>query len=363
MTSSRKPIRVLVADNVATTRALLVQLLATDPDLVVVAVARDGREALEAAERLAPDVIVMDVGMPNMDGFEATRRIMNRAPAPVVIITASMAPGAMHVTMEALACGALTALPTPPGPFSPRFEEEGRRFVRTVKAMSEVKVVRRWSRVEGSGSRPPGITAPELSRAAAPRAGGIPRVSAIGLAASTGGPAALARVLERLPADLPVPLLVVQHISMGFTEGFARWLGGGTALRVKVAEEREVAVPGTVYIAPSDRHLTVLQSGHTALLTSAPVEGFRPSATALFGSMAAAFGAGMVAVVLTGMGSDGAAALPAVRRAGGYIVAQDEASSVIFGMPRAAIAEGLVDAVVPLSTMSDKLRELTGWPS
>jgi len=348
----RSMIRVLVVEDSPTTRALLVRLFRDDPDIDVAGEAKDGLEAIELARRLRPDVIVMDVMMPGIDGFEATKRIMFDAPTPVVIVSTTVATREIAISLEALRAGALTVLSKPVGPSEPDFEAQAQKFVRKIKAMSQVKVVRRWP-----DARPSTHEGASEVREIAPRSAERARIVAI--AASTGGPAALHRVLSELPASLPVPILVVQHISSGFTEGLARWLDAGSRLGVKVAEEGEPLAPGTVYLAPTDFHLGVSARRSIELSDAPPIDGFRPSATHLFASVARIHGASSFAVVLTGMGSDGVEGLREVRRVGGSILAQDEETSVVFGMPGATIAAGLADATLPISMIATRVVEST----
>jgi two-component system chemotaxis response regulator CheB len=339
-------IRVLVVDDSATARGLLVKILQSDREIQIVGEAADGVEAVALTQRLRPDLVTMDIHMPRLDGLEATREIMITAPTPIVIVTASTRAREVAKSMELLALGALDVLIKPPGPAAPGFEDEARRLVDVVKTMAQVKVVRRWRAVP---SAPP--------RRARPRQG-APKVRVVAIAASTGGPAALHDLLENLPGDLPASVLIVQHIAHGFTAGLAAWLGLGTALCVKVAEEGEPLAPGTVYCAPEDRHLDVTPRGTVALSSAPPVGGFRPSGTFLFEAAARTFGASAVAVILTGMGDDGVAGLHAVRQAGGRVIAQDQASSAVFGMPGAAVAAGLADEVLPPDEIATRLVEL-----
>lgn len=337
-------IRVLVADDSHTARALLVEILRSDPGVQVVGEAADGVEAVEMTCRLRPDVVTMDIRMPKLDGFEATRRIMVEAPTPIVIVTGSMDVREVETSMHALKAGALTILAKPAGPESPEFEAEAKRFVATVKAMSAVKVVRRW---------------PERAPAACPRTQEAGRAGVVAIAASTGGPAALARILSELPGDFPLPILVVQHIASGFVEGFAAWLNTAGGLRVKVAEHGEPLAPRTVYLAPDDGHLGIAPGRNTIVVSrTGPIGGFRPSATYLFESVAKAFGAAAISVVLTGMGRDGVEGLRAMRAAGARVIAQDQETCVVFGMPGAAIESGVVDVTLPLGAIALRLREL-----
>jgi two-component system chemotaxis response regulator CheB len=338
---------ILVAEDSATARALIVEILRSDPEIQVVGEARDGAEAVALAQSLKPDVITMDIRMPRLDGFQATKEIMITAPTPVVIVTASDQARDVETAMHALRAGAVAVLNKPSGLGSPRFEEDARNLTATVKAMSQVKVVRHW--------RPrPG--APQPADADPVRARGV-RGQVVAIATSTGGPAALARLLAGLPGDFPAPILVVQHITTGFTSGLAAWLDSVCDLRVKIGQSGEALAPSTVYLAPDDRHLGVAGRATVTLSAGPPVGGFRPAGTALFESVARGFGNTAVAVILTGMGEDGVEGLRAVRQAGGLVVAQDERTSVVFGMPGAAVAAGLADLVLPLDAIAGRLVE------
>jgi two-component system chemotaxis response regulator CheB len=338
-------IRVLVAEDSRTTGALLLEILSGDPELQVVGLAKNGVEAVELTRRLRPDVVTMDIHMPDMDGLTATKEIMVATPTPIVIITGSSGAAGVEGSMHALRAGALEVLLKPPGPGMSGFEEAARNLLATVKAMAHVKVVRHWR----AGRRP--STAPET---ASPR----PSSSVVAVATSTGGPATLHRLCHDLPGDFPAPILVVQHLSPGFAGGLVSWLNTACNLKVKLAEQGEVLLPHTVYVAPDDYHLGATSQGRAVLSDAPPIGGFRPSATFLFESVARAFGSAAVAVILTGMGDDGVAGLAAVRWQGGRVIAQDEKSSVVFGMPGAAIAAGLADEVASLDTLAARLAEM-----
>jgi two-component system, chemotaxis family, protein-glutamate methylesterase/glutaminase len=333
-------VRVLVVDDSPTTRLLLTSILGSDEEIEVVGQAADGLEAVAMVKRLRPDIVTMDVQMPKLDGFAATKRIMVEAPTPI-LITTSVDPRALSVSLEAVRAGALAVQAKPGDPAAPGFEEEASELVRQVKAMSRVKVVRHHAWPASAPADP----APQRSSAAS-----LQDVTAevIAIAASTGGPAALHRILTTLTADFPVPILVVQHISRGFGPGFASWLDKASPLRVKPAEEGEALQGGTVYLAVDDHHLGVTASRRIHLSAAAPVGGFRPSGTVLFESVAAVFGRRAVAVILTGMGRDGVDGLRAIRRAGGRTIAESESTAVVYGMPAAAVHAGLADLVLPL---------------
>jgi two-component system chemotaxis response regulator CheB len=346
-------IRILLAEDSPTARVLLTDVLQADAELKVIGVAKDGAEAVVMTKQLLPNVIVMDFHMPEMNGLDATTQIMIEAPTPIVIVTASVDAREVAVSMNALRAGALTVMAKPVGPGSPDFEESARQFRATVKAMSQVKVVRRWA-----ASRP-SLQPPRPAPSDAPR--GPARILAVGT--STGGPAALYRILSELPANFPLPILVVQHIAHGFVEGFAAWLNTGTPLEIKMGRHGEVLAPGCVYLAHDDRHLGLLDRNTLAISSTPPIGGFRPSASFLFESVGRLYGPGAVAVVLTGMGQDGLEGLRVVREMGGRIVAQDEESSIVFGMPGAAIAAGLADFTLPLSAIAFRLRQIVSEKS
>lgn len=338
-------IRVLIADDSATVRELLTAILESESRVKVVGQAKDGREAVAMALELRPDLITMDVTMPALDGLEATKEIMVQAPTPILIVSSHAGQGQVELSLSALRAGALMVLPTPSGPSSQSYDDQCRHLIAMVVAMSQVKVVRRWGKPE---------SAPPRSAPSRPRRK-TPRLRLVTMAASTGGPAALQGLLAGLPPDFPVPVLVVQHIAPDFVHGLARWLTTNCTLHVKVAEEGERAQPRTVYLAPDDRHLTVGSDLRVRLSSAAPVAGFRPSATMLFESAARALGSSVAAVILTGMGSDGVAGLHEVHARGGLVLAQEESSCVVYGMPREAVAAGVVDAVLPPAEIANRL--------
>ena len=358
-------IRALLAEDSPTARVLLTELLQADRDIEVVGVARDGAEAVAMTKRLSPSVVVMDLHMPEMNGFDATKRIMSEAPTPIVLVTASADAREVAVSMHALRAGALTVLPKPTGPANPDFEEIARQFRAAVKSMAQVKVVRRWATVRPSSDAPvrPVSQAPARTFSEAPvhavptNLGAAPaRIVAVG--ASTGGPAALYRVFSDLPGDFPIPILVVQHIAHGFVDGFAAWLATGTRLAVRVATHGEPLLPRTIYLARDDQHLGLLDHHSIAVSSAPPVGGFRPSASFLFESVGRLFGKGTVAVVLTGMGQDGLEGMRVVRAHGGRIIAQDEETSIVFGMPGVVVEAGLADYTLPLSAIPLRLRQI-----
>jgi two-component system, chemotaxis family, protein-glutamate methylesterase/glutaminase len=342
-------IRVLVAEDSPTLRILIRRTLENDPEILVVGEAADGEEAIALCRRLNPDIVTMDIHMPRMDGYEAIRHIMAETPRPIVVLTSTESDISLGTTYKAIQVGALMVIRKPKA--MPGVDPEADNLISQIKAMADVKVVRRnrWSQMDR-----PKMT----GKTVMPRSSHVEPVRLVAIGASTGGPPALQTILSRLPAGFPAPILVVQHISRNFINGLATWLKETTPLQVRVAQPYEKLKPGTVYLAPDEKHLTITAEGSLWLNSMPLVDGHCPSATVLFESAAAAKGPETAGVILTGMGSDGARGLKALHDAGGYTIAQDEASCIIFGMPKEAVAMGAVNEVLPLNMISHRLREL-----
>jgi two-component system chemotaxis response regulator CheB len=333
-------IKILVVDDSPTVRYTLQLILESDPELKVMGFAANGQEALRCALELRPDLITMDVLMPGIDGIEATRLIMEQCPTPLIIVSAHNSDPEMAIGFNALQAGALQVVDKPTNAFAPESADERAALIATVKLMSEVRVVRRRFALPRRTS-----AAPETDVAAQPI-----RIVAIG--ASTGGPAALNTLLSALPADFPTPIALVQHITPGFTNGLATWLQSGCRLPVRVVQPGERLRPGVVFVAPDGSHLSVENGGWLGLATSAPVNHVRPSVNVLFHSVGQIYGAAAVGILLTGMGEDGASGLRTIRQHGGVTIGQDEATSVVYGMPKAAAELDACSTILPLEQIA-----------
>jgi two-component system, chemotaxis family, protein-glutamate methylesterase/glutaminase len=337
-------IRILVVEDSITVRKHLCEVLATDRQFEVVAETGDGKQAIELCYRLRPDVVTMDMMLPVMSGLSATEYIMAHCPTPILIVSSSTNRGKLFKTYDALAAGALDVLEKPPGDETDAAWE--RRFIAAVKLISRVRVITHPRARLGHLGRAPAL------EALAPHT--RQRGAIVALGASTGGPGAIVQILRALPSPFSVPLLLVMHIAEPFATAFADWLDGQTGHRVRYAREDEPIGAGSVIMAPPAFHLTVRD--RRVRLTAGPERhSCRPSVDVLFESIAAEHGPAAVACLLTGMGRDGAAGLLQVRRAGGVTIAQDEATSVVYGMPREAVLIGAAEHILPLGDIAPAL--------
>lgn len=344
-------INVLIADDSASVRLFLSQLLSADPDIEVVGTAGDGEEVLEAVARLRPDVITMDVHMPRMNGLIATRRIMETVPTPIVIVSGNLDSEEVATTFHALDAGAVAALPRPHGTGHPDHEGEAKSFVQTVKLMAEVKVVRRWAR-PADVPPPKYVPRPSIAKAQA-------EIGVVAIGASTGGPQVIHTILDGLPRDFPVPILIVQHMAAGFLEGFVAWLSGTSGVVPRLPVDGERLLPGRAYIAPDGCHMEVTVDRTIALRRTPPENGLRPSVAALFRSVARVYGEKTVGVLLTGMGTDGAQELRLMKEQGAVTIVQDPESSVVHGMPGEALKLGAAMYTLPPEAIVAVLKRLT----
>jgi two-component system chemotaxis response regulator CheB len=347
-------IKVLVVEDSPTVKELLVNILSSDPEIRVVGTANNGEEAIEATILHKPDVITMDIHMPKMDGFEATRRIMETKPVPIVIVTGSSDAREVSTSFKAMEAGAVSVVPKPGGITLPDYEARAKELIQTVKLMSEVKVVRRWLYYRR------GVKAPSVSPQVKPDTKRMPaEIRIIAIGASTGGPLVLQTILSGLPKDFTVPLLIVQHMSAGFVQGMVEWISQSSGFPVHIASAGEYILPGRAYVAPDGFHMGVENSNRIMLSKDEPEDNLRPSVSYLFRSVANVYGRNAVGILLSGMGKDGAEGLKLMKDKGAVTIVQDENSSVIFGMPKAAIELDAATYVLPSERIAAVLASLT----
>jgi two-component system chemotaxis response regulator CheB len=345
-------IRVAVIEDSATVRRHLVEVLSSDPEIEVVGEAADGREGVALCARARPDVVTMDMMLPVMNGLEATEQIMAHWPTPILIVSASTNRGELFRTYEAMAAGAVDVLEKPRGDESD--DDWTVRFLATIKMVSRIRVIThlRGRLASRAALRLPASTVQSRRPCL---------LAAIG--ASTGGPGAVVAVLRALPEEFQLPILLVLHIGAPFGASFAEWLDTQIGRQVRLAEDGMPlnAVGARVMMAPPDRHL-ILRGGRLHLTTDPERHSCRPSVDVLFESVAHEIGAASAACLLTGMGRDGAAGMLAIRKAGGLTIAQDEATSVVYGMPREAVLLGGAELVLPLPEIGPTLASYAGTP-
>jgi len=342
-------IRVLVVDDSAFMRRVLGNIIGTDPQMTVVGVASDGREAVTQAASLHPDVITMDINMPVMDGLEATEHIMTQNPRPIVVVSSESRQGAAG-TLRALELGAVDFVAKPSAAVDLDMGTVRDELLKKIRVASKVRVVRTASRTKVSLD-PAGTgktliqPAPKIPSLAALQAS--QRFPVIVVAASTGGPATVMQILPKLPKGFPAAIVLVQHMPATFTAQYGQQLGERAGMAVKEAAHQDHLEPGTIYVCPGSHHLRISNSGRIQLDDGPRICGYRPSADVTMESVAIFAGAMAMGVVLTGMGGDAAQGAQAIKKRGGFVIAQDEATATIFGMPAEAIKTGAVDKVLP----------------
>jgi|TARA_B100001964_G_scaffold243874_2_gene323279 two-component system chemotaxis response regulator CheB len=339
-------VQVLVVDDSAVARGIISNFLNNDPDIDVIGTAKDGKEAIDSAAQLKPDLITMDINMPVMDGLAATEHIMAHQPTPILVVS-SLVKSEVDLAFRAMSLGALDAMEKPS--FDQFSAKDAGELVRKVKLLSQVPVVTHLEGKRRNRSTGSSVAQDHASSVVT----GKFQIVAIG--SSTGGPKALNKVLNILPADFPCGIVVVQHISEGFTSGLVEWLDRSSHIKVKEAKENDQIQPGVVLIAPHDFHMMVVSGRRIRLNKALPIKGHRPSATILFSSVARVYNANSIGVILTGMGEDGATGLVEMRKNGSKTIVQDEASSVIFGMPKVAIEMGAAEEILPIDEIGNFL--------
>src|ERR1700726_1745215 len=349
-TNPNKKFRVLIVDDSAFMRKVLETILNADETLQVIGQAKDGREAVTLAESLKPDVITMDINMPHVDGLQATAQIMTTNPRPIVIVSSESREGAAS-TLKALELGAIEFVAKPSSGIDLDMQSIKEDLLRKVRMAAKVRVVRTASRLASTLQSMSGTPAPAPvpAKRPAPTASSDQRFPIVVLAASTGGPATVMRLAPGFTRDFPAAVFLVQHMPASFTTQYAAQLAEFTSIRVKEAENNEPVQPGTLYICPGAQHLRVTPAGRIQLdSTSGRINGYLPNIDVTMETVAAYAGAMSIGVVLTGMGNDGANGAKAIKSAGGMVLAQDEATSVIFGMPAEAIKLAAVDQVLAI---------------
>lgn len=348
LTATRGKIRILVVEDSLTVRRHLCDLLASDPELSVIGEGEDGIDAIELCRTLKPDVVTMDMMMPVMNGLTATEYIMAHCPTPILIVSASTNRGDLFKTYEALAAGAVDVLEKS----AAANDLWAQRFRSTVKMVARIRVITH------PRARLAGYIA-NLAQEPQPMGFSPRRFRLVAVGASTGGPGAIVELLRALPLGFPLPLVLVLHISEPFGVAFAGWLDGQSHLRVAFARDGEPfsSAAGRVVMAPPGQHLSIAD-GRFRLTREAERHSCRPSVDVLFESVAKEFGRSAAACLLTGMGRDGAAGLLRIRTAGGFTIAQDEATSVVYGMPREAVLLGAAEHVLPLSGIGPAVARL-----
>lgn len=341
-------IKVLIVDDSVLARDLIRAILSSDKDIVIVGEASDGVEAVDMAHMFKPDIITMDIEMPVLNGLEAIEQIMARDPVPILVVTTH---SDAHTAYSAISRGALDLIQKPDINLSVAAE-----FIAKVKLLSKVRVVTHlMGRHMLHNQTVPSQHMPALESTIRTLAPSRERVVAI--ASSTGGPDALSVILSKLPRDFPCPIVIAQHISDGFAPGMADWFAKITPLKVQIAAAGQQIAPGNVYVSPSEKHMTVTSPGRINLIARMASDIFHPSCDKLLASVAEVYDSGAVGVILTGMGNDGVAGMRRIKDAGGATIAQDEQTSVVFGMPKVAIDSGCIDRVIAIQDISTAIVE------
>lgn len=348
-------IKILIVDDSETETQLLKYIFSQDPNIEIIGYARNGKDAIFLANKLKPDLITMDIQMPVMDGLEAIRYIMSHQPVPIVVISSKL-DSTLDLTFSALEAGAVSVIDKPKAITSPNFKESQNRIIDAVRGLAEIQVIKR--RFFSKSTKYKTKVAPPSDNASR-------NYEIVTIGVSVGGPQVLKIILSALPANFPVPIAIVQHMSEGFITGFTKWLDDNTALLVQEAHHLELLNPGTVYFAPDNFHFELdRQNEHLVakLVKGKAISGFCPSATALFRSAAKISGNKAIGLLLTGMGNDGADGLLELKKAHGHTLIQDKQSSVVFGMAGAAQLLGAVDKEIKLDQIAQYLIDVTTKP-
>jgi two-component system chemotaxis response regulator CheB len=341
------PIRVLLVEDSQLTLVILRRILKSSPQIEVVGEARTGLEALELIPKVQPDVICTDLHMPQMDGLEFTSEVMALYPRPILVISSWVHEEDNPHVFQLLQAGALDIFPKPSAGLSTDNKLLNQELINKIQILAGVKVFKKKRKPPSQVKRLETFSSKSYLK---------PKIVAIG--ASTGGPQVINELFAQLPSDFPVPVICVQHICLGFLQGFIDWLATSCRLPIQIAQPRDTPKPGTIYFPPEQQHLELDDKGRFICSNSPPLDGHRPSVTVTFKSVAKFYGRATVGILLTGMGRDGAEGMQYIAQAGGLTIAQDEATSVIFGMPKEAIDLGAAKLVLPIQAIAPRLLEL-----
>jgi len=345
MESGNKKIKVMVVEDSMVARELLVYILESSPDISVIATAVNGVQALQRLKTYSPDLITMDVNMPEMDGIEATKKILESNPVPIIIISAALDPAERRNTFKIIEAGALALLDKPRGIADPDFEKTSNHIIKMVKMMSEIKIIRRRQKVIST----PVTKSPIYINQ---------KFNIVAIGVSTGGPAILKEILSNLKADFPLPILIVQHIADGFSQSLVDWLNIYSKLPVHIAKINEKIVPGHIYLAGYGEHMLVSSLRQISLIPMSSSDKHCPSVGKLFQSVANVYQKSAIGIILSGMGKDGVAELKIMKDNGALTIAQDKESSIVHGMPGEAIKIGAETYVLNIDEIIQTLNKV-----
>lgn len=341
-------INVLIVDDSRTTREYIKYIIDQDPFLRLAGTAENGRKALEMVASARPDIVIMDIQMPGMDGYKATQAIMETQPVPIIVYSSLVAPAQTENIFKAMQAGAVAVAQKPPGLGSPEAKPFVEKLLRTIRLMAEVKVVRRHPRKQKKRSRP----VPDINRCLT----ALPNLKIVAIGASTGGPPVLQQIFKDLPPDFPVPILVVQHIAAGFLAGMVEWLSKETRLALKIPKTGEPLAPGHIYFAPEEGHMSLADNGKLLISPISGQEGLKRPVSHLFASVARHCGERSIGILLTGMGNDGATGLKEMKQRGAETLVQNRETATVFGMPEAAIKLDAAKYVLSPDEIADFLK-------
>ncbi|MGK7923594.1 MAG: chemotaxis-specific protein-glutamate methyltransferase CheB [Trichodesmium sp.] len=374
MTNNRKVIKILIVDDSPVALIILKKIFAASPEIEVIGTAKNGLDALKLMPLIEPDVICTDLHMASMNGLEFTREIMEKYPRPILVISSSVQEHDTQNVFQLLEAGAVDVFPKPETGFTSNHKITNQELINKIKILSGVKVFtqhrRHINRVKPENKQQLCVKNIQEKRVRMPLTfspqtpskyhRSTKNIQVVAIGASTGGPQALKTIINNLPSNLPVPVICVQHISNGFLSGLVNWLASESKLPVKIARSGEFPKPGVIYFPPEEHHLELNSTGRFICLKTPAIGGHRPSITVTFKSVANFYSSFAIGVLLTGMGRDGADGMKAIDESGGMTIAQDEASSVIFGMPKEAIALGAAQYILSINDITPMLLNYIG---